>query len=641
MVIEYFVELTFVAAVIIVDLKQETLNLEEQEGANVLSAKLLKNDRGSLGYRLGLKLLTFSRRRNPLVIAAMGLVTMLVVLVHWTIMMPKGLDIAIVNSNTWIYYLEYSLLVVFIVAILGLIVPNYNTEQLDFNDNVKRFNSIDLTASSDILRIATNPKTSHVVTTSLDHKVLYWSPLGDPDPIELSCDMWPINHLAINDDGRLVIMVNFKNGVIKCFDRKQMKVKWIQMEESLISKPKILESFFRKRTVPGFLARKMLRKRRGSDASLSSVNSLVNANFPPPPPPIEMKSHSQEQRERKATVGKEEYVMVLQTGEIIVVSCVDGSIKRYNVKETLLNATKIRTPRVPDRIVCLTTNAELVVVNIVNNNLKFKQLKIKKTTPPSELALTLNPPSIQAVEFVGFVVKVDGLECQVIDVISGAVVKQFVIGSMKPNTLKVSYPQPTHCRFCGSAAISSFSVMYENDGDEEGVIVVHTFRVDEMRKAICLRVERDPREIRCLGFSAADEQVNWFYNVIGYEVTCVNLLIGLVEVTTTTSSSPSASLTHTTSLESTIGLSSLRNRKKHKRTKKEFQLMAVALGSGDTDYYTLKEDKDKKFSNVWLVCRYGYKSVILNLGNRFEIVYFGNNNLIEYVDDNSLKFNLR
>ena len=98
--------------------------------------------------------------------------------------------------------------------------------------------------------------------------------------------------------------------------------------------------------------------------------------------------------------------------------------------------------------------------------------------------------------------------------------------------------------------------MYENDSgdDEEGVIVVHTFRVDEMRKAICLRVERDPREIRCLGFSAADEKVNWFYNVVGYEVTCVNLIIGIMENTSTL---PKL----TNRMDSSIGLSSLRNRK--------------------------------------------------------------------------------
>lgn len=67
--------------------------------------------------------------------------------------------------------------------------------------------------------------------------------------------------------------------------------------------------------------------------------------------------------------------------------------------------------------------------------------------------------------------------------------------------------------------------------------------------------------------------------------------------------------------------------------------MLVSLGSGDTDYYKLLDYQN--FNNLWSVYRYGYKSVILNLGNRLEIIYFGNNNLIEYVDDNSLKFNLR
>ena len=42
--------------------------------------------------------------------------------------------------------------------------------------------------------------------------------------------------------------------------------------------------------------------------------------------------------------------------------------------------------------------------------------------------------------------------------------------------------------------------------------MVHTFRVD--KKAICLRVERDPREIRCVGFGGAEEKVDWYENVV-------------------------------------------------------------------------------------------------------------------------------
>ena len=64
----------------------------------------------------------------------------------------------------------------------------------------------------------------------------------------------------------------------------------------------------------------------------------------------------------------------------------------------------------------------------------------------------------------GFFIRVDGLECQLIDVNTGVVIKLFGVGNMKVNSLRVSYPEPLHCRFCGSAAISSFSVVYEIEG---------------------------------------------------------------------------------------------------------------------------------------------------------------------------------
>ena len=40
---------------------------------------------------------------------------------------------------------------------------------------------------------------------------------------------------------------------------------------------------------------------------------------------------------------------------------------------------------------------------------------------------------------------------------------------------------------------------------------------------------RDPREIRCVGFGGAEEKVDWYENVVGYEVTSVNLMIGVVQ----------------------------------------------------------------------------------------------------------------
>ncbi|KGR16726.1 hypothetical protein MG3_01456, partial [Candida albicans P78048] len=350
--------------------------------------------------------------------------------------------------------------------------------------------------------------------------------------------MWPVSHVGLNDDGSMVVLVSTRQGVIQGYDKRELK--WTS---SVHFRGKVLESFFRRRTVPGFLARKMIRKRRGSDASMSSVNSSINANFPPP---IQMKSFGQKQRERTS---REEFVMVMDSGEILVVSCNDGKVQSYDVKQQLVCAIKIRTPRVMDRIVVQTKELDIIVVNIVNNSMKSRKLEVA----PSKSC------GIFPVEFVGFFVRVDGLECQLIDVNTGVVMKSFGVGNMKVNSLRVSYPEPSHCRFCGSAAISSFSVVYEI----EGVVVVHTFRVD--KKAICLRVERDPREIRCVGFGGAEEKVDWYENVVGYEVTSVNSMIGVVQKS-----------------------SGLRNRKV--RQAKEYELMVVSLGSGKAEYYEYKVD---------------------------------------------------
>ena len=82
--------------------------------------------------------------------------------------------------------------------------------------------------------------------------------------------MWPVNHVGLNEDGSMVVLVSTRQGVIQGYDKRELK--WTL---SVHFRGKVLESFFRRRTVPGFLARKMIRKRRGSDASMSSVNSLT------------------------------------------------------------------------------------------------------------------------------------------------------------------------------------------------------------------------------------------------------------------------------------------------------------------------------------------------------------------------------
>ena len=92
--------------------------------------------------------------------------------------------------------------------------------------------------SSDILRITTNPKTSSIVTTLLDHRVLYWTPQGNSEPLAIPCRMWPVNHVGLNDDGSMVVLVSTRQGVIQGYDKRELK--WTL---SVHFRGKVLESF--------------------------------------------------------------------------------------------------------------------------------------------------------------------------------------------------------------------------------------------------------------------------------------------------------------------------------------------------------------------------------------------------------------
>lgn len=56
---------------------------------------------------------------------------MIGVLSHWTVVMPDQTSVVVSQSNTYIYYVEYLLLVVFIVAVVALVVPA-KTQAIEF-----------------------------------------------------------------------------------------------------------------------------------------------------------------------------------------------------------------------------------------------------------------------------------------------------------------------------------------------------------------------------------------------------------------------------------------------------------------------------------------------------------------------------
>ncbi|CAN3370158.1 hypothetical protein DICA4_F27468 [Diutina catenulata] len=744
------------------------------------------------------------------------------------------------SSHTWLYYIELASIVMFVSAIALIIFrltfPRSARDDAphddDFVEPQRQFNTIDLETKPgtlDIISIKTNCHTSFIVTISLDRTICIWSPLspGSPpitiSPTEGEEPFWPVNHVNISDDGNYVVLFNFRAGVARCFERKQLRFSWEsplpgEIRGPLASGARVLESFFRRRTVPGFLARKVMQKkhrgrvggsRRGSAASLTSVSSAINGNFP--------------ETDEMAKLQKEEMVVVVESGHLVTVSCQEGAIKVQDMLKVfegerggneprvggnesklggneqklggnesklaglspnraglghneqklggltpesailsendpvldhsdprltpndpsltqnhsssaqndprltptnpgltpndpaltpttpgstpkhpslpgstqnhpgspdfsatplaqtssvasapakhlkLLSAKKLVTPRINDRIVCqVGTHPELLVATVVNNNWKFRKLPVRSghynqaavpvapmspaqgfnkndfaamhrsasqssapSVPITDSAFSINRPTLVTMEFVGMVVRVKNMSAELVDIASGTVLKTFNVGRFKPQTFRVAHSEPTHCRFCGCASIQSFSIVYEDY--DTPTIIMHTFTIDMPRSKtyICLRVERDPREIRCIGFNAVTEHQHWFDNVAGWELTDVNMVIGLRRP----GSDSDSEATRASGVEvAQTSLVSLKNRPRAREPVEPYQGFIITASDGNLIDYDIPPGAglaSPQASDISYIAKYGYKSVIVNVGRWLEILYLGNDKLIE------------
>jgi hypothetical protein len=574
-------------------------------------------------------------------------------------------------------------------------------EDHNLSNNFEKLSSPNSTTSITSKNVSKNPSNSQTCINTVN----------DEAQIPETKEFWPINHINISDDGNYIILLNQKYGILKCYERKQLKYIWeCKLPEEFIDiienkKFKILESFFRKKTVPGFLARKILQKkkldklnvRRDSNVSLSSMGSAINGNFPLPPPPLNSGSKKLTSMDEELNkFQKEEFIILLATGHGLVFSCVDGSIKHFNFLEALypdeshnyklLSAKKITTPRINDKIVFQVSNLDdLIVGTAVNNNWKFRVLSVREgyynkqivpiIQPTNQMInnnefssvfkaevekrrmvpcvkesiqdskVRINKPTLVTVEFVGMVVRVKNLVAELIDVQTGIILKSFIVGRFKPSTFKVTHSKPTHCKFCGCASIQSFSIVYEDF--DTSTVILHTFKIDTPRSKsfICLRVERDPREIRCIGFNAATEHQYWYENISGWELTDVNMIVGLKkpEASEIVEINRSYTKPNFNQLIENSGLQSLRNRHTKRvsnsnlenTTKELWKGFIITASDGTLTNYDLPESSpinnkvNAAIPKINCIEKYGYKSVVVNICNDLEIFYLGNDKLIE------------
>lgn len=784
LIFDHFLQLTFLISTLMIDnyrvnvsklLDSDIRNsLDADDGceSNQFSHLLLKNkpDRDSLQYKIGtyFTLVRYATSLKTWVISLPILQTIncFVMLTSWSFYIPynlfQGSDILQIINITSLdldgfYFLEFFITVVFYFAITLIIfqVSNYkiniveNLGETQFDDS-RYFKDIDLKGYHylDIIKLKSN-NSSFLVTMGLDHRIFVWSPISTqsldlnsradtlstaaikPAPIEISStisvngqesEFWPVNFINISSNGEYIILANYKYKLIKCYCRKELKYIWTSLinDDINFSNDKVLESFFRERTLPGFMKMKQLKKtRKNSEISINGSSKLDSS--------------------RKSEL---DFIIVLESGKILTYCCTNGTLtSATNILEEvyeeydsvpysstspgvtsnnsvsgsitsslqfrslkLISVKKLFTPRVNDRIVCQVNNKDIIVAIVVNNKWKYSVLETRddnynigfkfdtpmalsasnansitgmnsyqtthsfessnlsypKAAPVATLLsysrsrlllatnsrFEVNKPTIVTIEFVGMIVKVDNLIAELIDIQSGIILHKVNVGRFKPSSFRVAHLEPTHCKFCGCVSLKSLSIVYEDF--EAKTVIVHTFKVQNNRSKtnICLRVERDPREIRCAGFSDVVEEQYWYENVSSWELTDINMIIG-VKKNTVNNEISSTSIDYEGSYDGDnvddasnsgrLRSLKLRNRKttksnisKPKESLAKWEGFIVTLGDGNLVYYEIPRLPESLVGNkINCIEKFGFKSVAVSFGSSVKILYLGNDKLIE------------
>lgn len=541
--------------------------------------------------------------------------------------------------------------------------------------------------SLDIVGISTS-KCPFVVSVGLDYKVLVWSPLLKPIPnptsIPLPRKFWPLSKVVLSNDGYYIAFFS-KNGSITTWSRRQMKFVWeLQLKKELqendpsITAPP-LEAFFRKITTPAFKRKRLSTAaalRPEMDSRRSSVNSIEYAT--------RLADGGLDAAYEKAVFSqanpdeKDELIFVTPSGYLYRIQT-DGklNVEKLTLSKYSLKSCKLlSSPRVNDRLVACDEVGDLYVSTVVNNKWRSRSLAInynrmlapsshfskweegRSATPSVDEVKTMTKTdyTIELVSFVGLILRVLGKEAELIDAMTGCVIRTFSIGLFKPNSLRVFHDNPTHCRFCGSASVASFSIAYTSFDNER--VALHTFKLESKTKnSICLRVERDPREIRCLGMESAFETVFYFYNAEDWCVTNNNMLIGIRRVPQNLEAK-----TGTTSVDTRTGASD----------NESSGLVRRKFGKSDKEPRTT-DSSDFRIHNIWEgwtmsangkislqkipigvnglivnrlgpLTRYGAKAVIVGFANIMNMFYVGHEELIfnpEKEDANKEELSLR
>ncbi|PWW76014.1 hypothetical protein C7212DRAFT_194519 [Tuber magnatum] len=296
------------------------------------------------------------------------------------------------------------------------------------------------------------------------------------------------------------------------------------------------------------------------------------------------------------------------------------------------------TPRLPLRVVTACQRGRIFVTSKSAGEWNsgqlspFEQPVIPSILDPSENCTILPLSSL------GMIVTSRSCNVDLVDLLSGDVIRTFQTGQFKPNSLRVFHANRRTCLYCGCPAVLSFSIAYSER--ESGMFIMHTWFSSRGRmRDICLRAERDRRERKCSGFESAVESTHWLENVEAWEPTNLNLVAGIRRREAIQEESSSDDCEPLSSHQA----SSLRRRKKMGKkhsTEDDDEWEAWTMhADGVVTSYPLSDsvaeepDESLLVSRAGPVCRVGQRSVAVGFGNTVKLLAIGNERY-EGQDDN-------
>ncbi|QPG74575.1 hypothetical protein FOA43_001906 [Brettanomyces nanus] len=569
-------------------------------------------------------------------------------------------------------------------AIVSSVVPSLKSKELSHGHFL------------DVVRVTTST-CPFIISVGMDHKVLVWSPLMNPIPVPtqlpISGRFLPVTQVVMSSSGSLIAVFS-KCGVVKCWSRLSMSWIWTIHAGGLENKQP-LEAFFRTRHSPGMRSRKGQKKndltqrkhvrmekddneetqhdergrfavfmtRNESSATSTTVGSRMLARATRSLS-VDSKFDASTDMKKLSDNTEKDFLIVLRNGLLLTIDCTDGSIEKENVFESIIGGKKdtdygsivackkLLTPRMNDRIVFALSDGSLIVSTAIGTKWRSRRIEAKggynkegdnNSGRKFHYSASSSPVILATVPFVGMIVRVLDLWAQLIDVQSGILLKEWPIGQVKEGTFRVFHPEPSHCRFCGCASVTSFSVAYTEL--ESNTLILHTFSMENRAKnAICLRVERDPRETRCLGFASVTQHQHWLTGVEGWGATDLDVVMGVRQKERSVDKDVQGGVL-VKCYEAVKKTGVLRKRKESKGKFMGVQSAPIhhlwegftMSADGQVNYYEIPNG-DKSgllIKKIGPVEKFGHKSIVASFGNVMKVLYLGNDNLIEEGDGES------